>query len=137
MNRMIRIVLVAVAVAALALPIAAQQADNQSASNPLVQLLQSKGILSAEEAGTIRSASTTAEANERLARVLWSKGLISQEEYNATVAAAAVSAAPAGNSAGGARMVNAAAPVKPASASVSPSPDPPAAARSARCSRTC
>ena len=109
MNRMIRIVLVALAVAALALPIAAQQADNQSASNPLVKLLQSKGILSADEAATVRSASTTAEANERLARLLWSKGLISQEEYNTTVAAAAVSAANASSS--GARMVNASAPV--------------------------
>jgi hypothetical protein len=112
MKSMIRIVLVVFAVAAVAMPIAAQQADHQSASNPLVQLLQSKGILSAEEAATVRSASTTAEANERLARLLWSKGLISQEEYNSTVAAAATSAASAANTgAGGAHMVNAAAPV--------------------------
>jgi hypothetical protein len=105
MNRMIRIVLVVFAVAAVAMPIAAQQADHQSASNPLVQLLQSKGILSAEEAATVRSASTTAEANERLARLLWSKGLISQEEYNSTVAASAASASSTGTN--GAHMVNA------------------------------
>ena len=122
MNRMIRIVLVAIAVAALALPMAAQQADHQSASNPLVQLLQSKGILSAEEAATIHSASNTAEANERLARLLWSKGLISQEEYNTTVAAAAVAAANTGTS--GAHMVNAAVSPVPSSAAISPSPEP-------------
>lgn len=120
MNRMIRIVLVVLAVAALALPIAAQQADNQSASNPLVQLLQSKGILSADEAANVKSASTTAEANERLARLLWSKGLISQAEYNTTVAAAAVSAANTGTS--GARMVNAAAPLSPSSAAPAAAP---------------
>jgi len=115
MNRMFRIVLVALAVVALALPVAAQQADNQSASNPLVQLLQSKGILSAEEATNVRSASTTAEANERLARLLWSKGLISQAEYNSTVAAAAIAAS--STNGGGARMVN-------AGASVTPEPAP-------------
>ncbi len=126
MKSMIRIVLVVFAVAALALPIAAQQADHQSASNPLVQLLQSKGILSAEEAATVRSAPSTAEANERLARLLWSKGLISQEEYNSTVAAAATSGASAANTgAGGAHMVNAAAPVTPAPAiSASPAAKP-------------
>ncbi|HUJ40602.1 MAG TPA: hypothetical protein VLW54_08655 [Candidatus Acidoferrales bacterium] len=117
---MVRIVLVITAVAALALPIAAQQADHQSASNPLVQLLQSKGILSAEEAASVRTASTSAEANERLARLLWSKGLISQEEYNTTVAAAAVSASSNGST--GAHMVNAAAPAAPAPAAIGAAP---------------
>ena len=134
MNRMIRIVLVALAVAALALPIAAQQATPQSASNPLVQILQSKGILSADEAASVRSASTTAEANERLARLLWSKGLISQEDYNATVAAAASPAVSAANTpASGAHMVNAAAPVKPGSApaATAVTPDTPAAPKAA------
>ena len=116
MIRMVRIVLVIAVVAALAMPVAAQQANQQSASNPLVQLLQSKGILSADEAASVKSASTSAEANERLARLLWSKGLISQEEYNSTVAAAAVSAA--NNGSAGAHMVNAAAPVAPAPAAI-------------------
>ena len=124
MKSAFRLALVAVAVAALAFPIAAQQADNQTAANPLVQLLQSKGILSPEEAANVRSASTTTEANERLARLLWSKGLISQQEYNSTVAASAASAAATGSS--GARMVNAAAPAAPASAAeISATPDPP------------
>ncbi len=126
MKRMIRVVLVVLAVAAVALPIAAQQADNQSASNPLVQLLESKGILSADEAASVRSASTTVQANERLARLLWSKGLISQEEYNSTVAAAAVSAA--NTSSSGARMVNASSSSSPEAvtpaAALSPAPAP-------------
>jgi len=108
MNRVIRIILVVVAVAALAIPVAAQQADHQTASNPLVQLLQSKGILTAEEAATIRTASSTGEANERLARLLWSKGLISQDEYNTTVAASAVSASASANATSGAHLMNAA-----------------------------
>src|SRR5208282_1811292 len=98
MNSAIRLMLVMVAVAALAVPVVAQQADHQTAPNPLVQLLQSKGILTAEEAATIHTASTTGEANERLARLLWSKGLISQDEYNATVAASPVSASTNGTS---------------------------------------
>ena len=130
MIRMVRIVLLIAVVAALALPVAAQQANQQSASNPLVQLLQSKGILSADEAASVRTASTSAEANERLARLLWSKGLISQEEYNSTVAAAAVSAA--SNGSAGAHMVNAAAPSAAAAApaAVEPAPAGRAATRS-------
>ncbi len=131
MKRMIRIVLVALAVAALALPMAAQQADNQSASNPLVQLLQSKGILSQDEAASVSSASTTAQANERLARLLWSKGLISQEEYNSTVAAAAASLA--NTSTSGARMVNTSSATGPAAgtSSTAASADPMPAPKSA------
>src|SRR5208282_5750415 len=112
MNRVIRLILVMVAVAALVVPVAAQQADHQSASNPLVQLLQSKGILTAEEAATIRTAPSTGEANERLANLLLSKGLISQDEYNTTVASSAVSASE--NGASGARLVNAAVTPSPA-----------------------
>ncbi|HKO05682.1 MAG TPA: hypothetical protein VJW51_13080 [Candidatus Acidoferrales bacterium] len=122
MNRVIRFMLVAVAVAALAVPVVAQQADHQTAPNPLVQLLQSKGILTAEEAATIHTASTTGEANERLARLLWSKGLISQDEYNTTVAASAVSASTNGTS--GARLMNAAAPSNPTVAPAAASPTP-------------
>jgi hypothetical protein len=103
--------LVLAAAAAIVVPVAAQQAQNQPAPNPLVQLLQSKGILTAEEAATVRSASSAGEANERLAHLLLSKGLISQEEYNSTAAASAVPAA--GSSTGGAHMVNAAASASP------------------------
>ena len=117
MNSVIRFTLVVFAVAALALPVAAQQTDHQAASNPLVQLLQSKGILTAEEAASVGTASNPGEANERLASLLLKKGLISQEEYNTTAAAYAAPVAGAQAAPGGARMVNAAAAVNPSSAS--------------------
>jgi hypothetical protein len=122
MNRVFRIMLVLAAVAAIVVPVAAQQAQNQPAPNPLVQLLQSKGILTAEEAASVRTASTAGEANERLAHLLLSKGLISQEEYNSTAAASPVSAAETGSS--GARLVNAAVPATPAAKGPSPSTRP-------------
>jgi hypothetical protein len=90
----------------MALPVAAQQADHQSqsAASPLVQLLQSKGILTAEEAAGVNLASTPGEANERLAQLLLSKGLINQEEYNKSVAIS--SASMAQDSVNGAHVVN-------------------------------
>jgi len=116
MNRVIRITLVAFAIAALAFPVAAQQTAPPAASNPLVQLLQSKGILTAEEAATIGTASSPGEANERLAHLLLNKGLITQEEYKATAAASAVPVAQSQAAPGGAHMVNAAAALSPAAA---------------------
>jgi len=118
MNRVIRITLVALAIAALAFPVAAQQATPPAASNPLVQLLQSKGILTAEEAANIGAASTPADANERLAHLLLNKGLISQEEYNATAAASVVPVAGSQAAPGGARLVNAAASASPGEAAI-------------------
>lgn len=85
----------------LAIPSMAQQADTHpSTTNPLLQLLQSKGILSAEEVSSINQASSSDDANARLARLLVSKGLISDQEYKAAFTApaavpAASSAAPA------------------------------------------
>jgi hypothetical protein len=124
MNRLIRFTLVTLATVALAIPVAAQQADHPAAPNPLVQLLQSKGILTAEEAANIGTASTPGEANERLAHLLLNKGLISQEEYNATAAASAVPVASAQAAPGGARMVNAAAAAAPSAAPIAPSSSP-------------
>jgi len=128
MNRLIRLVLAMALAAAIVLPVAAQQAQTQTAPNPLVQLLQSKGILTADEAATVRAASNAGEANERLAHLLLSKGLISQEEYNATAAASAVSAPV--NTTGGARMMNAA--ITPSPAPVTVAAAPPEPAKSAR-----
>jgi len=126
MNRLIRFMLALALAVAVAFPAAAQQAQSQTASNPLVQLLQSKGILTAEEAATVRSASNSGEANERLAHLLLSKGLISQEEYNSTAAASAVSAS--ATTTGGAHMVNAAVTTAPAPAPAAGTPDPPRSA---------
>ena len=71
---------------ALALSALAQQQENHTpGNNPLVLLLQSKGILSSGEVAMINQASSPDEANARLAQLLVEKGLISQQEYTATV----------------------------------------------------
>src|SRR5579863_10454766 len=76
---------VAVALA-LAIPaFAQQQTDHRTAAPPLVQLLQSKGILTAEEADNISQASSAEEANARLAQLLVEIGRASQQEFNNTV----------------------------------------------------
>jgi hypothetical protein len=70
----------------LAVPVVAQQQENALATaNPLVQLLQSKGILTADEAATVNRASSADEANARLAQLLREKGLITDQEYRTTV----------------------------------------------------
>jgi hypothetical protein len=67
----------------------AQDGDNRSGpSNPLVQLLQSKGIVTQEEAASLLRSSPAGESVEqRLASLLLSKGLIDQQEYNQTLSA--------------------------------------------------
>ena len=65
---------------------AQQQSDPKVATNPLVQLLQNKGILTPEEAALVTQASSPAESNQLLAKVLLRKGLITEEEFNQTVA---------------------------------------------------
>src|SRR5438067_13647530 len=77
----------------LAIPCWAQQHENhQATTSPLVQLLQSKGILTAEEVAMVNQASSPDEANTRLARLLLGKGVISEQEYKPTFAATAVAA---------------------------------------------
>ena len=69
---------------------AAQQQDQtKAAPNPLVQLLQSKGVLTSQEAAAINQAATPAEQQSRLTQLLYSKGIISQDEYKETAAAEA------------------------------------------------
>ena len=80
--------LMAVLAVGLAVPVAVHGQDKQ-ATPPLVQLLQSKGILSADEAAQLSQAGSAEEANARLAQLLVSKGLISQDEYSRSVDASA------------------------------------------------
>jgi hypothetical protein len=69
---------------------AAQQQDQpKAAPNPLVQLLQTKGVLTAQEAAAINQAATPAEQQQRLSELLYSKGIITQDEYKQTAAAEA------------------------------------------------
>ncbi len=112
----------------LASPLVAQQQDDRKpAANPLVRLLQSKGILTDEEAATVSQAASTSESNERLARLLLSKGLINQEDYDQTVGASVVPAATQGST--GARLVPAVlrTPAAGSRGSTAPEPQKPAA----------
>ena len=63
----------------------AQQVDSNSAVNPLVRVLQAKGILTAEEVAQISQASSASDADRRLAKLLLMKGVISQGDYDQTV----------------------------------------------------
>ena len=66
---------------------AQQSTDNKPAVNPLVRVLQAKGILTAEEAAQISQASSASDADGRLAKLLLMKGVISQADYDLTVGA--------------------------------------------------
>jgi hypothetical protein len=92
----------AVVAMGMAIPAAAQGQDKQ-ATPPLVQLLQSKGILSSDEAAQLSAAGSADEANARLANLLVAKGLISREDYDHTVGATE----PVSDKASGGHYVNA------------------------------
>jgi len=66
---------------------AQQPADNKSAVNSLVRVLQAKGILTAEEVAQISQASSASDAERRLATLLLIKGVISQADYDQTIGA--------------------------------------------------
>jgi len=69
---------------------AQQQADTKPAANPLVRVLQAKGILTPEEVAQISQASSAGDADRRLANLLLMKGVISQADYDQTVGAPAM-----------------------------------------------
>jgi len=88
----IRPLLEFVAIVAFALvSLAAAQEPSQPAPDPLIQLLQNKGLLTAQEASALNQASTPEEQQNRLTQLLYSKGLLTQEEYRATAAQEAAS----------------------------------------------
>src|SRR5947208_13158229 len=66
---------------------ASQAQDNDPAFNPLVRVLQAKGILTEEEAGRVSQASSASDDDGRLARLLLMKGVISRADYDLTVGA--------------------------------------------------
>jgi hypothetical protein len=79
-SQMILVVLVLFAMATLSM---AQQKDGSPpAPNPLVRLLQAKGIITPEEATSLNQATSSADSQLKLAKLLVSKGLISQKEYD-------------------------------------------------------
>src|SRR5712692_5180728 len=62
----------------------AQRQDGNSQRDPLVRLLQTKGIITEQEAAMIGEASSPAQAERRLADLLLSKGVINRQEYDQT-----------------------------------------------------
>src|SRR2546429_9243026 len=61
---------------------AQQQPENSPAANPLLRLLQAKGILTEEEVAQINGKSSPGDVNQRLGEVLLRKGVISQSDYD-------------------------------------------------------
>lgn len=72
---------------ALSVPVLSQQATGQAQTvSPLVTLLQSKGILTSEEAARILQSDSQQSSSQLLAALLLKKGLITPQEYQQTVA---------------------------------------------------
>jgi hypothetical protein len=69
---------------------AQQPTDSNPAVNPLIRILQTKGILTPEEVAQISQAATPTDANRRLAKLLLMKGVISQADYDQTEGTAGV-----------------------------------------------
>src|SRR5207302_811771 len=70
-------------VALLAFPIARAQDNPASPTDPLVRVLLSKGVLTAEEARLISVNATPEQQRNRLATLLRDKGVISAAEFEA------------------------------------------------------
>src|SRR5207245_7522341 len=66
---------------------AQQQTESKPAVNPLVRVLQAKGILTADDVAQISQASSASDdADQRLAKLLLMKRVITQADYDQTVA---------------------------------------------------
>ncbi len=132
-RRLSLLLAVVLAFGLVSLAAAQQQDQTKAAPNPLVQLLQTKGVLTAQEAAAINQAATPAEQQQRLTQLLYSKGIITQDEYKQTAAAEAKTIsdtqgtllpAAAHVSAGEPEAAMAAAPQKPAAPAVIPAVAP-------------
>jgi hypothetical protein len=89
MKRSLPLILLFVTLAGTAF--AQQKEGPQASPSPLVRLLQSKGVISEQEAAQIAESSSPAESEQRLARLLLAKGVINQQEYNQAVSSSAPS----------------------------------------------
>src|SRR5713226_2351086 len=87
MKKLFQLMVVSLAIVALTNQAFAQQQDTVRAKNPLVRLLQSKGIITEQEATMIGEASTPAQAERRLMELLLAKGVITRQEYEQTILA--------------------------------------------------
>src|SRR5690242_2727329 len=80
MRLYLRLTLIVIVGLGSALAVLAQSADS---SDPLVRVLQAKGILTETEARAITSNASPAEQRDRLAALLRDKGVISATEFEA------------------------------------------------------
>ena len=117
MKKLVQLAITLVTIAALSHQALAQGQNANSDRNPLVRLLQSKGIITEQEAAMISEASSPAQAERRLAELLVSKGLITRQEYEQTLLALGASSTASDSAA--ARVVPAAAHVAGTSATES------------------
>ena len=84
MKKLFQLTILLFTIAALSDQAFAQEQNPNSERNPLVRLLQSKGIITEQEAAMISEASSPAQAERRLAELLVSKGVITRQEYEQT-----------------------------------------------------
>jgi hypothetical protein len=100
MTKLFHPIIVLSVIVALATYAPAQQPGTGPSNSPLVRLLQSKGVITEQEAARIIDASSAAQADRQLAELLLSKGVITREEFAETLQAlgasfnASASAAP-------------------------------------------
>ena len=80
MRSLLRLTLIPIVVLGSALAVFAQ---SSAPNDPLVQVLQSKGILTEAEARAITVITSPAEQRDRLAVILRDKGVISTAEFEA------------------------------------------------------
>src|SRR5215213_1930643 len=88
MNVYLRLILIVVISLGSGLAVFSQSTDT---SDPLVRVLQAKGILTESEARAITSNASPAEQRDRLAALLRDKGVISATEFEAIHTPAATS----------------------------------------------
>jgi hypothetical protein len=99
MSKFSHLIIVALIVIAFAIHTPAQQRENGTSVSPLVRLLQSKGIITDQEAARISDASSASQADRQLAELLLSKGVITREEYAQTLVALGASSTASDSSA--------------------------------------
>src|SRR2546425_9063885 len=87
MNKLFQLAVLAFAFVMPSFQAFAQQQDGNWQRDPLVRLLQTKGIITEQEAAIIGEASSPAQAERRLADLLLSKGVINRQEYDQTLLA--------------------------------------------------
>lgn len=99
--------------------------QDSSSSDPLLQLLIKKGLISSGEADAVTTGGTAAEQRNRLAALLRNKGLLTDEEYRSVTPAAKAEPVLLASASPTAIALPPAATVQPAKPQVTAAPAPP------------